>query len=228
MKKSIPDELYKFLPEGVVIKNKTNPNRMGSVVKESELREGELHAEIYQVGCYSVRIADRIYRNSNSELTSDDEIKLEGKGIKQEEAVIAQSADIPPFKSRYSRPATKEELEEYLNALFNFLKTRIAPFYEYQWVEEISVAYMDGEYKNVCQLTEAKRGSHYDKLTFIGTIKLNESVLDSNASLLIGRECVVNSSTDEYCYIFSPDGYIIPNFARDMEPKSLNTKLEWL
>lgn len=87
---------------------------------------------------------------------------------------------------------------------------------------------MDGEYKNVCQLTEAKRGSHYDKLTFIGTIKLNESVLDSNASLLIGRECVVNSSTDEYCYIFSPDGYIIPNFARDMEPKSLNTKLEWL
>ena len=73
MKKSIPDELYKLLPEGVVIKNKTNPNSMGSVVKESELREGELHAEIYQVGCYSVRIADRIYRNSNSELTSDDE-----------------------------------------------------------------------------------------------------------------------------------------------------------
>lgn len=110
MKKSIPDELYKLLPEGIVIKNETNPNSMGCVVKEGELREGELHASIYQVGCYSVRIADRIYRNGDFEPSSDssdDEIKLEGKGIKQGEAVIAQSADIPPFKSRYSRPATK-------------------------------------------------------------------------------------------------------------------------
>lgn len=87
---------------------------------------------------------------------------------------------------------------------------------------------MDSKYRNVCQIIEAKYGSYYDKLTFMGTIKLNESVPDSNASLLIGRECVGDSFTEEYCYRFSPDGYIIHNFSRGMEPESLNTKLEWL
>ena len=227
MKKSIPDELYKLLPEGVVIKNATNPHRKGRVLENSELREGELSASIYQVGCYSVRIADRIYRNSDSELTLNDEIKLEGKSVKQGGATIAQSADIPPMKSRYSRPATKEELEEYRNATKNPYKVIINPPRDYQKVKELSAAYMDGEYKNICQVMYSKYGQYSDRLTFMGTVKLNKSVTDSQVSLFVGSNYVGDSFGIKTFYAFSPDGYVRYYQIHDMNPDSWEAKWDW-
>lgn len=224
---SIPSELYEHLPEGVVIENATNPHSKGRVLEDNELREGELSASIYQVGCYSVRVADRVYRKGDFEPSSDNEIKLEGKGVKQGEAMTAQSADIPPFKSRYSRPATKEELEEYRNAIKNPVEAITDPPRDYQKVKEVSAAYMDGEYKNICQAMYAQYGSYTDRLTFMGIVKLNKSVLDSQASLFVGSEYVGDSHSTEDFYAFSPDGYIRRYWIGGLDPDSFSAKWDW-
>lgn len=229
-KTAVLDVLYKHLPEGVVIKNTTNPNSKGRVLEDNELREGELSALIFQVGCYSVRIAERVYRNCDFEPPSDstdDEIKLEGKSIKQGEAIIAQSADIPPMKSRYNRPATKDELEEYCNATQNPVEAITNPPRDYQKVKEVSAAYMDGEYKNVCLTMYSKYGRYSDRLTFMGTVKLNKSVPDSQASLFVGSNYVGDSFGIKTFYAFSPDGYVRYYQIHDMNPDSWEAKWDW-
>lgn len=226
-KTAVLDVLNKHLPEGVVIKNATNPHSKGRVLEDNELREGELSASIYQVGCYSVRIAERVYRKGDFEPTADNEIKLEGKSVKQGEAVAAQSADIPPFKNRYNRPATKDELEEYCNATKNPVEAITNPPRDYQKVKEVSAAYMDGEYKNICLTMYSKYGRYSDILTFIGTVKLNKSVPDSQASLFVGSNYVGDSFGIKTFYAFSPEEYIREYKIHDMNPYSFNTKWDW-
>lgn len=229
-KTAVLDVLYKRLPEGVVIKNATNPHGKGRVLEDTELREGELSASIYQVGCYSVRIVERVYREGNFEPISDatdDEIRFEGKSVKQGEAIIAQSFDIPPLKNRYNRPATKDELEEYRNATKNPYMATINPPRDYQKVKEVSAAYMDGEYKNICQVMYSKYGRYSDRLTFMGTVKLNKSVTDSQASLFVGSNYVGDSFGIKTFYAFSPDGYVRYYQIHDMNPDSWEGKWNW-
>lgn len=177
-----------------------------------------------------MRIAERVYREVNFEPISDatdDEIRLEGKSVKQGEAIIAQSADIPPLKSRYSRPATKEELEEYRNTTKNPYRATINPPRDYQKVKEVSAAYMDGEYKNICLTMYSKYGRYSDRLTFMGTVKLNKSVPDSQASLFVGSNYVGDSFGTKTFYAFSPDGYVRYYQIHDMNPDSWETKWDW-
>ena len=229
-KAAVSDEVYKHFPEGVVIESAMNSSASAHTLSENELKEGELSASIYKVGCYSVRIAERVYREGDFEpsfnTSEDTEIRLEGKSIKQGEAIKADSADIPPLKSRYCRPAAKDELEEYRNAVKNPYIAVVNPPLKYQKVQEVTVSYMGGEFKNVCQTMYAKHGLYSDTLTFMGTIKRSESVPDSDVSLLIGRTFVGNSYTIEYYYIFSPDGYI-HCFTVDPDPESWNAKWDW-
>lgn len=229
-KEAVSDEIYKLFPEGVVIESAVNFSASAHTLGENELKEGELSASIYKVGCYTVRIAERVYREEDFEpsfnTSEDKEIRLEGKTIKQGEAIKADSADIPPLKSKYNRPAAKDELEEYRNAVKNPCKAMVNPPLKYQKVQEVTAAYMDGEFKNVCQTMYAKHGMYTDTLTFMGMIKRNKSVPDSDASLLIGREYVGNSFSIEYYYIFSLDGYI-RYFDVGPDPESWNAKWDW-
>lgn len=221
--------LYEHLPQGVVIENITNPCVSGNEVRvlaEDELREGELSALVYQVGCYSVRIADRVYREGKFE-SSDSEIPLEGKGVSKGEAIAAHSADISPLQGRFFRLATKEELEEYRIATRNPFKAMMNPPSEYQKVKEVTAAYMGSEYKNICQAMCSKYGRYFDELTFLGSIKRCRSVPDSQASLLVGRTYVGDSYNENYCYIFSPDGYLREYWVGGYNPDSQHEKWDW-
>lgn len=124
-------------------------------------------------------------------------------------------------------PTSNLELEEYRNATRNPYMATINPLRDYQKVKEVSAAYMDGEYKNICLTMYAQYGSYTDTLTFIGTVKINKSVPDSQASLFVGCTFVGSSYSIDYWYAFSRDGYIREYWIGGMDPDSLSAKWDW-
>ena len=61
----------------------------------------------------------------------------------------------------------------------------------------------------------------------MGTVKLNKSVPDSQASLFVGSNYVGDSFGTKTFYAFSPDGYIREYLIHDMNPDSWEAKWDW-
>ena len=170
----------------------------GEKVKEEELLQGELSAYVYQVGCYIVRNALRVYKiyehgycPEKEQPASIEEVALVRKDIVDEERA---------FMGFY---LWSDEL-------------RIT--------NEISAKHMmdsGGDFKYICRATQARNYRWSETISCICTAKKNLFMSNQQASLFVCNTYVGDSFSVETWYKLSADGKIksmcLHPFDKDIE-----------
>ena len=153
-------------------------------LEESELLPGELSAVTFTLGCYTIRSAQRVY-----------------KELKDYSEAPADGEDIAYLKELKASPLTGRWIDNY---------ERNEKFYINQ---EIMAKHnsdpkdvFEGNFKYVCCATEKYRFPQ--TINFICTLKESASSSDEHASLFVFIEHICDSFRTEDWYKLTPNGVI--------------------
>ena len=155
----------------------------GEKVKEEELLLGELSAYVYQVGCYTVRSAWRVY-------------KIYEPGYCPEKEQPASMEEVEMVK----KDIVREEM-----AFIGFYSWRN----ELRITNEISARHnkdLGADFKYICRTTEARNHSWSEIISCICAAKKHMFMSNQEASLFVCNTYVGDSFSAETWYKLSADG----------------------
>lgn len=157
-----------------------------TVVNEQDLREGEISAFCFKLGCYDVVQSIRLYE--------DDEINCYWKKIPASREVIAKFSELIESGASEFRHSVRGEIDGVY----------------YRLVTEIYAKHRNDtvEYNLICSTTSASSGIWFESVNFIGTAKSAPSKSDDNAELFAGTRFIGDSHSKDIWYKLTPDGAV--------------------
>lgn len=157
----------------------------GKKVKEEELLQGELYAYVYQVGCYIVRSACRVY-------------KIYEPGYSPEEEQPASTEEVE---------MVKKDMVDEERVWIGFCSWKD----ELRITNEISAKhYKDSktDFKYICRATEARNHRWSETISCICAAKKHMFMSNQQASLFVCNTYMGDSFSSDTWYKLSADGKI--------------------
>lgn len=165
-------------------------------LEESELRDGEISARTFTVGCFLIRQATCLYQGKNC--------------FNQEEGRIpAERSIVSEYKKRYL-VGKRTNLDYTYNEEIIFSLPELSD--EYRKAREISAKYIgksgisSDEWQHICYVDVSVAWN--EDIRFICAVKSGASVPDSQASLFVRKEYVGSSFRVDDWYRLAPSGIV--------------------
>lgn len=164
-------------------------------VPEAELLPGELSAEVFRVGCYTVRSANRVYKICEPGYSPE----RETPASPEETALVKK--DMPKSPNSWGSSAISAGIgigRSWQNTL--------------RVTHEISARHCDSDIKSftmICRAAQARNYTWSETIGAVLTAKEHIAVSDKHASLFVRNTYVGNSFSSDTWYKFSPDGEIM-------------------
>lgn len=156
-------------------------------VPEERLLQGELSAVIFQVGCYAVRSAQRVYKIYEPGYTPEMEVPAENEELERVRKDVRTLGERAYFTS-FSSLQNEFRITNEISARHNF-----AP---------------DAGFTYICRAAEARNASWFESIGNIYTVKENVHIPDEYASLLLCFHWSGSSFSTKTWYKFEPMGRI--------------------
>ncbi len=166
----------------------------GQKVPKDELLPGELSAEIFQVGCYTVRSAQRIYTVCEPGYSPEQEIPA------SPEDVELVRKELPPINTDLPLGST-------MTAGIGFQSWRS----RLRVTHEISARHQNnpnGSFTVICRAAQSRNCTWHEMIWPILTAKEHIAVPNKQASLFVCNTYVGDSFSTETWYKLSPAGEI--------------------
>lgn len=154
-------------------------------IAEEDLLPGELSAVTFQIGCYTVRSAQCVYKIMDSSYDPENEPPADEAELKLLRAQTAQ-----PGMTATHLPALRSHL---------------------RMVHEISARYKDtpqDKFTFICRAAHARNYSWSESIEAVCAVKENSAVADEEASLLVLDTYIGDSFDVDTWYKLDPDGRI--------------------
>lgn len=167
----------------------------GEKVDETDLLPGESSAEIFHVGCYTVRSAQRVYQVSEPGYTPEKEIPADPEDVE----LVRKDKSPVSTDPQLSVSATVTGIE------FQSWRNRL------RVTHEISARHQDnsnGSFTMICRAAEARNFSWSECIGPIMTAKEHIAVPDKHASLFVCNTYVGSSFSADTWYKLDPTGEI--------------------
>lgn len=189
--------LRKHWAPAAVITDSWNPKE-GKKVPESELLPGELSARTYQVGCYTVRSATRVYKINEPSYCPEREIPAD----QAELDLIKRDAFVPKY--------THDTLTEGVAVAST---TTGLPSWQdkLRITHEISAQYTtssNGDFTYICRAAQSRNYTWSESIKDICAAKEMQTTSDKDASLFVCSSYVGDSFSSDTWYKLDPDGII--------------------
>lgn len=202
--KRVKETLHKHFGDSVVVSTPAISDDKVCTVSEEKLRKGEISAVMYSRGCYAIRDAYVVYKDSNECMYTER---------------IPADKEIVDIYKKY--------LDENRDLMFMEFDDKMA-VNGTRLVREIHVAYKydsSPKWKFVCLATNGY--SWVESINFIGVIKESIFVSDKESDLLILVDWMGDSRSTETWYKVSPDGIIKSYSVHPYDSDSDEKQWEW-
>ncbi len=198
--------LRQHLPITAVISNINHYEHPDRQLEQNELWPGESADYVYRVGCYSVRISDRIYCGSSTALDSF------VKGAPYNKPAELKRGEL----FAHYKPVKQGEIEAFKAFMMIPTTAPLDLLPRYIWGNEVSAAFLGDTDAPEYQFVHMCRKIGFllslyplaEQILFIGTVKKDKQSADRSAHLMIAFECDTYTHTDYLCCLFSPNGVV--------------------
>lgn len=193
------DMIRKYASSGIVVTDSWNPNGDAQKLTENNLLSGELSAVIFQVGCYTVRSALRVYKLIYN---ADCDTELDIPADKEDVEFVKKGSCDKKFHETFGSgiyfwAADAMQLPSWKNEL------RIC--------HEISAKHtadLQNEYICVCRIAQSVDSEWCEYIGDIYTVKENVSISDADASLLVYSHYESSSLGADTWFKLEPSGKV--------------------
>lgn len=172
-------------------------DKTGQELKENELWSGELSAVIFQVGCYIIRSALRIYKLTY-DFNCDNESEVPVS--KKEVEAVKETGFGKDFHKTFVRDIYYENADSSLLSLWN------GGIRVYHEISAGNGAGSGSKYMRVCRALQSMNPEWCEYIGDIFTMKENDTVLDERASLLVYSHYESSSFGMDVWHKLEPDG----------------------
>lgn len=157
-------------------------------VPEERLLQGELSAVIFQVGCYAVRSAQRVYKIYEPGYTPEMEVPVENEEIERVRKDVRILGGRAAFFTSFSSLQNEFRITNEISARHNS-----APCTDFTYI---------------CRAASGRHASWFESIGNIYTAKENVHIPDEYASLLLCFHWSGSSFSTKTWYKFEPTGRI--------------------
>lgn len=185
------ETLRKHWSSSVVMTDDYTSEKNEQEIAEEDLLPGELAAVTFQIGCYTIRSAQRVYRAYDPGYDPEKEVPATDEDIK--------SLREKGFLGYVPRPSSLS----YAKAGTERLENRL------RMTHEISARYKDtakDQFTYICRAAEARNRHWSESIEAICTVKENADAADEHASLLVLNTFMGDSHDADTWYKLDPDG----------------------
>ncbi len=195
-KDSAMEVLHAHLGNSIVITGTWEEAEGERELEEEELFEGEITAVVFTMGCYTVRIAECLYKDSDF--------------MQYMQRIPASQDIITRYRVRHIEEARERAAG----------RTVVGSIMELSWengvrkVTEVSARYRSGSdelverWQNICIAAKTRGGIGSASIDYICTVKRCHEVSDEHAALFVLSRYLGDTHTDETWYKFTPDGIV--------------------
>ena len=177
-------------------------NRHEQELAANELLSGELSAVIFEVGCYTVRSALRIYKLAYD---ADCDGELEVPADKEEVELVKEDGYDKKFHETFSSGLCLGTVDA---MSFASWKDELRIYHE---LSAKHIENPDNEYIHICRIAQSADPEWCEYIGDIYTAKENDSIPDTDASLLVYSHYESSALGVDTWHKLDPDGSVTEN-----------------